>query len=863
MKNVTNQTRVLRKFEASAPWRSVPKPAFPAVPVNEETFVIENDEATTSSGFHRFGLCFKKGDIPKYTSVEIYRNDTPVPAQFDQRVTWNDGSLKYAVCSIRDTDFSASESRTYEWRQSYKPFDNTGTKSLTDVTTNTDFNVELTNNQRYNGTSNEADPVGATLTASFNDHAAVATRVTKTLDPVYGDRIHSGPICETWEVWGMCKNGSDTEHAHLKTVWLVTAWKDAGDNIVDYEYGATIAQDWWGVASKYRQDYDLALKDGATTIQSYTGIQHPYHSQWFTVDLDARNTRYAKRHFKTNAPTLHYKPNLTYWIKSKVLPILDISEPGNSDQAYTTTWAQGSALGHNTAIDAGGDSLGRGLLPNSDAVSLLSGSSTRAKNARTIAHAGLHVPYHFKQDRTRTRQGESADVANTNVLNILAGSNASSFDKYDRLGLPQPQYAYGDISQTFNGNADRTEVEYQDNYVAPLGGMGVWGVSGDASHAVMYSYAEYLVSGERYMLNAQTDLAFNTIHQQTSGPANPQLLYYTDAYRRTELSIPVDRWEGVVFGGQQTRSFGWGAYLVATGSNIIPTDEPIREYYDSFVDHNLEYLKASWDYLPQSQKDMGLVFDYSENGHRPWMAAFMAIGFGMLYGATENTNLRTIVEGLGRYFTNGFASLPATDCYVSVTLPRPLLAGFSTSGWVSGTNEYIDNSQNYMAFGTDGISCTSSVFTYPTIYTGGGFSADSYTVTDGDKVILWEQNGDNGAVRPLPSGYEAGRIYNVINATATTFQIEDPANLGNPLTVGDETGMTAFFDLQDARAKTVISAGDDISFYNGNLIASSAAHVLNHVGVSTMSDADIDRISAYLANVTLQRHFKWAIRGRI
>lgn len=837
MKTVTNQARPLRKFHPLSPWRSAVKPIFPAILISDSQFNIDNDESQTSNGFERFGLIFKQGDIPEYTSVEIYRDGSEIPAQFDQRVTWPDGSLRFAVCSMRDTNFTPNESRTYEWRQSYKPFDNAGTRTLADVRGMSDFTVALTNNQRFNGSANEADPVGTDLTASFNEHSLVTTRVSNTLNPIYGDRIHSGPVCETWEVWGMFKNSSDTEHAHLKTIWVVTAWKDAGGNIVDLEYGATVSQDWRSEADKYRQDYNAQLRDGATVVQDYLNVQHPYHSQWHTVDLDPRNTRYAKRFFKNSAPTLHYKPNQTYWIKSGLIDPYDLGNASNalnSSTVYDSPYVPCQSIDHRAAIDNTGAYMGRGVLPNVDVVAFLSGDPERSKHVRTNAFAGLHIPYHCRDSATRTRQGESADIANTLMPLALEPKQASEYTFTD-IGMPAPRIM---------SNDSRSLDEYEDGFVAPIGGAGEWSPSADASHAVNYSYYQYLISGEPYFKHATNDLAIYTTLQQVAGAygSSPNGLRHSlDTYRQPLFNIPTDRWTSIggLNMGSNTRAIGWALNLMSSAYAISPDDDIETRQLRAYVDHNLDWMGDSIDYLTQDDIDRGLFFF---NGESPslWMQSFICLGGLATHkriGSTKTQKVADLLINLPTFIASDPLPYMAQTYRISYTNRR--------EPW-SDTNPFLPQVFGYPR--DCASDSASNTFAAGTSY---------MNLTEDDPIIFADKN-ESAQDRAIPAGFVEGQVYYAVNVSGDVFSVAETAG-GAALPVTDDVLCAIVSRPQNAATTPAVYAapylpGEDT--YSIMLIAClKQAHTIND---TVATQALVDKFDAWLINRDFNDFFCWA-----
>jgi len=72
-------------------------------------FTAQNFAASTSPGFQKRGVWFKKGDVPVGQMPTVSAGT----AQFYGLIRWSDGSLKYARKLCRYGSFAASESRSY------------------------------------------------------------------------------------------------------------------------------------------------------------------------------------------------------------------------------------------------------------------------------------------------------------------------------------------------------------------------------------------------------------------------------------------------------------------------------------------------------------------------------------------------------------------------------------------------------------------------------------------------------------------------------------------------------------------------------------------------------------------------------
>ena len=392
----------------------------------------------------------------------------------------------------------------------------------------------------------------------------------------------------------------------LKTVWYVDAWKNADGSIYSLEVGAVVAQDWWSIAGKDRLTYSAALLDGSTTIETYSGVSHPYGSQWLTC-IQAATPQVGRRHWFGGAiPTLTYQRDAAAVCATLLHPPLDTSLSPTSVSATPLTYVPCQSgptptdenKYHRTNIDGEGGYSGRGPITLVDAVALVRNTALDAAHARVNAHSGLSVPYHYRSNRTRTRPGDSrADVANTIIAQPLMPTHSGDFTAQ---GMPAPVEAFAD---------GRSSSSNMDGYVGPAGGMGVWVTqTGDASHAVPYSYGHYLYEGERYHLEAQLDHATYALHQQIDNYGTPALLLANDsAY--ASLNIPTGRYNSIpqLWKPSNVRAAGWAMNLLGKCA-VTPATHPARGWVTAWVNQVGAWVENSMQYQPPDMAAAGAFF---------------------------------------------------------------------------------------------------------------------------------------------------------------------------------------------------------------------------------------------------------------
>lgn len=789
------------------------------------SFQVANWSTSSSVGFWRGGMPFADGDVPS-GAVPIVQtaSGVTVSAQFDQRSTWSSGCLRFAVCSLRDSSWTNSESRFYNVYQATGSYNNTGTKTVTDITATSDFTITVSSFTQYNGTTTVARGSGAAL-ASFNTDCLTTTRITK---------VASGGVREAWMIWGAFYDGADgsgAADAHLKPIWYVDLWKAANGAVADVEYAAVVSQDWWSVASKYRLNYNATLKDGASTINTYSSIQHPYRSQWITVRTNSDDGA-SKRFWKNSMPTLFYKPDKDYWVSTGIVPELDtsFSPTSNSSLGYTAVYTPCGNMNHNAYVDAAGGSMGRGIINNCDAVSFMRQTSADYRYGRNNALAGLGFPSHYRSNNTRTRPTESADVANT-IISLILDPQAAANYTFTAQGMPAPVNAYIGAAGVADG------------YVAPLGGTGVWsGFGQDASHLDNYSYFMYLLEGERYLLEATLDIAAGC-QQRTAGnefAGRPRLLYYDITAYRTAFSIPTTAYGGV----GQMRQFGaarataWALNLMASAYAITPDDDVQCGFVRAMLTQNLLYCATSMNYMPTTQKDAGWWTPNQPTTHPVWsqyMEALICLAASTCLKITGDPNAETLLNMVANTSIGAFESLTyLSKQYRGMMTPKAI-------PWAAGTNDFFARGQ--WLYGP--LPCV--IASVGDTVTLSGPSWFNYTVTNGD--VFYPSSVTEGFVTvTIPSELTEGSPYYAVNTTGTSFQLS--ASPGGSA-INFASNSTSYFNCRLADMNHAIAAdppcmpsADD--YPPINLAALTAAH---NAGVT---DADLTAVTAaqtFLQNV--------------
>lgn len=745
------------------------------------SFNLVNSVAAASKCRYRRALWFKKGDVPTGSIPVIGGGVTPT-YQFDERNFWSDGSLKLCVLSMIDTDFTGgiNETRTYTITTTTGSYSNTGLRTLADITGAHTFQVKFSNTQQFDGTSATTRGSGA-FTADFNTHAAVATRVFN---------YHSGAVCSSWEIWGMATD--DTGGAadpHLKTIWYVTAWNNPNGTLYDIEYAAVVAQDWWRpAATKYQLRYTATLKDASATINTYSTIQHPYHSQWMTAQT-GNNDNHGRRFWAGTTPTLFHTFDKNYARSTGLFPYLDPTFVPNSNatDGYTSNYTPCSAQNHRAFIDDTGGYIGRGLMPQTDCIAWMRQTSNDYRYARTNGFAGLHVPYHYRSNDSRTiSSGPQAgtDTANTVISMIMRPLSAPTYD-FTAQGMPAAIDAY------VQGAAAPVAATFVS--ILPTGHtQGVWTTSIDSSHAVAYSYGMYMLEGERHFMQATLDLGTNCSHQLsgTTISGAPQASYYATPPFSTYITIPNTQYSGITKQWPQSgneRDSGWSMLLAAHTDIVCPDADVQAGFIQLFRQQQAAFVVFNMTYMEPNQLSIGVYSRLPGSSHfisGPWMGNFQTMAHAVNVLANEDSNSLSALNTCMQYNTvapwEGATPQPYRgQIYRQMTLLK------SQTTYDRVTNPFLARSALLCQVDT---ICTSNVLNVrpnnPLIP----------GIVNGD-IVYFLASSSGGAVIPIPTGFTEAVAYYATNVVGsggqTTMQVEASPGSG-ALPIPNGTYSTGF-----------------------------------------------------------------------
>jgi hypothetical protein len=704
-------------------------------------------------------------------------------------------------------------------------FTNVGTKTLSDITSGHDFKVVYTSLTETNDASTTTTVGSGTFTASFNSHASVATRTEK---------FHVGPVCEGWMVWGMATdNTGGAPDAHLKVNHYVDIWKNADGSIYGYEYTPESAQDWWSVANKRTRNYTATIKDGSTTLVTYSSVIHPYKSRWVGVQNNSDAERGKRIWIGGAAPTLTYKPDRSYWIAAGVAQPYNLTDytPSLFPTTKNLVYVPCANADQRDAIDGTGDYDGRGHWPNTAAIAFIRQDAAAMAIARINGLTGLGCSFgHYRSNANRTRPGESADVANTPVSQIMQhptvyGTGTQVPYDFTSVGMPAPAYHYAD---------SRTPSPY-DGYVQPQGPSPYWSVgTGDPSHSVNYSGFMYLMDGERYLLESVLDQANNMVCMGIGNfySARPLLAFDNNYSSFPGISLPTDSgpttgsYDAVAMYGQE-RSSGWALNCTGVAAGLVPNTHVASGYFKRLNRQQAIFLHDMLQYMPAQAKAAGIApwIDGQSNGDgyrisesARWMANFTPLCGYSNYDYTGDPDVLAWTHMIANPLWASTDAGPYINAdYRSMTKPN------NATAWHVTTNPFFVAKPKS---GFLGAAATASTDTIGPIDIAQAI-ADKPTVplANGD-IIYWCVSP---AELPKPAGVTAGVGYYVINynSGARTFQLS-LTNGGSAIDITADCAQTTWGSIPASMASytpIVITGGTPATDTDGYVRIARAAMV--------------------------------------
>lgn len=728
-----------------------------------QTFTLTNTSATTASPvLTKVPLFFAKTAVTsaQVPQVTAQSGGGTITVQFDEVRTWSDGSWKSCVMCIRDTNtIAASGSRLYDVAAVTGSRNNSGVFTLTGGSANTDVAADSDWKGDMSAHSQPTQTDTANHSFSLNTAAGTATRVTK---------IRSGPVCDGWVV-----KQTLVANDEIIATYYVDAFND-GSNTTNGNIACAMKLGllFWDQASKDRHDYTLTFKEGVTTKDTYSTLQHHYHSEWITVRL-ANDPESGRMHWQDESkmPTLMHIPDFNYLMQHLFLPPLKLSAKASVTvtPAGSSTYTPCSNQGHRANIDGTGGYIGRGVIDGFTAHYIYKQTSAALRLARVQALTGLHLPWQYVSKNNRNRSsiasdaynnfsGETADVSFTPISLIL--DPLADYD-FQAEGMPAPTHGY-------NGSA--ASATHKAGWVGPSGGTGSWSnYATGASHAPQIAHAMYLIEGERYLLDAAIQDWTGCIHKTHGNQYRGRgQAMFTDggAWRGVNWPITIQQRGGSYFGDEKTnyRDFGIMTAKAAYAAGLVPDNDVSKPYLVALAQQDANTMGNLMTALPTAARDLGVVVE-AVRAERPWMRAMQAQGFRAFGTLLENTVYQDAASVTEKWGAN-----------VVTYGSKYMLNAYAGAHHLKGYDNFNTTDNPYVTPAniiTEVISCSVDAGTNVVTVNhpkGCAWSAD-------DRVVFVDYTDSTIGVS-LPGGYTQGDLLYVISPSGNTFKVSTTSGGG-------------------------------------------------------------------------------------
>lgn len=698
------------------------------------TLTLENRDkriATPSESYFTFGLALKKGDVPNGNVPIVTRADagTQLPAQFDLRSSWPDGSLRWCEVSCVGPSLAPGSKLIINIKSIKGSYNNSSARTLSDVTANSDLKVVITNCTDFNG----VPFAGGSFTADFNSASCIPGQL---------EQVKRGPVCDQWRAWMLFPGQSQ-----LGVWFYVTQWTKQSDKTRGpLSHIAKVHNGYVNISNPTKYIYDASYKNGAATIRRFNS------DKTFTVASTTSNTLtcvahgratcdpvtiansggelpdgltagtiYYVRVVDANTLTLHRSGTLA---KNNPSNKVNITSKGTGTHLlefrvfqphHTEWWTCGTdarsdwTAGEATIFVAQDKKYlhSTGVLPPYDLSVLPSPSSPTPVNYTPFC-TGDHAPdntgvggaemrgwiprwasmaFLAQNDAWATKARVNA-LAQTHYpvhfvneasgrIPCLRGSSADGeTGDYNGLGTSKP-HTYFFIQDNSSGTRSRDTAAHS-------GGSGVMfaGTGWDWSHFPDAIHYEIVVSGGAHLIDAQMIYAnyalMSLIAEQSTGFSGNNRIHRVDPRSKYHYGIVIKRPLSI-------REVAWRFRTLAFCAAMVPDDWAEKRYFDDIVELNAQHAV---DYLATQTPPFTTtgVWGFRTDGVLSlWMHDWIIGAVAMAYKLHEHANLLTWLNHLVKFpvgMVAHFGCVFGVDSYNTVIASSPN-SGSSYLNWDS------------------------------------------------------------------------------------------------------------------------------------------------------------------------------------
>ena len=280
------------------------------------------------------GTMFTKGDVPTGTIIVAKVGDTVIPSQLSNRIYWTDGSLKHAQARFLLPSIPAGGNITLTWVRrggTWTAQDTALHSARTAITgkVSLEYSFPSWKSRTVSGTlGTEQGP----MTFRSNDMLGATNATAGWVDTIMG-----GPVCSEWRASDLASISSG-KHTNFGCWLYARAWGGTAGNprYIQYLFKTMYGWDTRVPLEEEGLRLSIDLKVNATIIRG-ASVSTP---GWSNVDsflggfvasvgttgeMDWYDTQ-------TNAPVtmpkLVYRHDITYAVRSRLVPPMDPSNPG-------------------------------------------------------------------------------------------------------------------------------------------------------------------------------------------------------------------------------------------------------------------------------------------------------------------------------------------------------------------------------------------------------------------------------------------------------------------------------------------------------------------------------------------------------
>jgi hypothetical protein len=830
--------------------------------------------AMPAGTFYSFGQAFKAGDVPSGNTITANINGTDVPVQAVARVTHADGSLAWGDFSVDLTGVSLAAGATLANQLSLVSapgsWSTTTGRSTADITTGHDFKLEITNLSTTSTSGSTMDGAGTWL-ASVNDAATVWT--TYGQGPVALRVVAKAPFIN---------QTSSAEHTYLLGFFSFNIYQKGDGSLGPIELQACWIENsriFISDASKNpgEFDYDVALKDGATTIRNFTGCYHPFMTINWMMGVDGLGDWFGL----ATAPKLLFAQTLSSLRNTQKIPpypdgvslasnvVLTVSAVNTTTDQITFT----SGIGANNAnylcalefsstgslpapLIAGQVYYARCPAGNTAVVKLYD----TAKNANANGATGL-IDLTSAGSGTITAQTANApgaaslidthfdDTGERNDLGILPGWTVDALiaqeKSYQRLmrttalglgavrgvacrsAIDKVVLLYGTTPAGLYDGTDRTSVTWRSvslkssSIQAWTGSPGPFNGSCDSTHFPNPVYGAWLMEGGAHLQLLGLFNGSRAVAAQNFIPNREPLVGST-------------QYKSIIGNDQQGRTSAWGmrdliyaAFMAADGSDEKTYFQNVMNVQVAYVADLLSTPRSpssgpvfGW---PSNHISMGAwAFNGVEEAFSLWFVAQALMMMKQLHGdfAATQTDLDTCISA---HITNFLSGLYVDSCAFFASSYRTILRmgqanDNSASGWVADWND-VGFSNDPRILNVFGAGNTVTLAQQP-------FSP-GMNLADGDRISFVDYDpglGGSGAVQP-PAEITLYQWYYLVNTSGLNCQLATTPG-GAPVSFTPKTLTVSSLTASGTTATCTTATAHGLS--SGQIVQIAGANEANY-----------------------------------